>query len=115
MQTVQKTYNPAYSPAVKKQSVISQFIEWCNGQEKYRFGWMASIIAIHGCVLAPITLLAIALAGNNMIFWGISIGAIGMALISNLAALPTKITIPVFFLSIILDLAVISGSIVAVL
>jgi len=110
MQTLQQTYSPAYSVIEKKQSLLSQFISWCDGQEKYRFGWLAAIITIHGCVLAPITVLTIALAGNNFVFWGITIGAFAIALVSNLAAMPTKVTIPIFFLSIVLDIVVIGGS-----
>ena len=110
MQTLQQTYSPAYPVIEKKQSLLSQFISWCKGQEQYRFGWMAAIISIHACILAPLTLLTIALAGNNFVYWGISMGAFAMALISNLAAMPTKITIPVFFLSVILDLVVIGSS-----
>ena len=94
---------------------MAQFLSWCQGQEKYRFGWLAAILAIHGCVLAPITVLAIALGGNNMILWGLVIGGMAMALIVNLAALPTKITIPVFFLSVLIDLAVIVAALASVL
>jgi hypothetical protein len=107
MQTIQHSYNPAYLQTGKKQSLLSQFITWCNGQEKYRFGWLAIALTLHGCVLAPITVLSIALGGNNFVFWGIAIGAIAMPLVVNLAAMPTKITIPVFFLSILLDVVII--------
>jgi len=115
MQIVQHTYNPAYLTVEKKQSFLSQFITWCNGQEKYRFGWLAVIITIHGCILTPVTVLAIVLSGNNFVFWGIAIGAMAMALITNLAAMPTKITIPVFFFSVLLDVMVIAGSIASLL
>lgn len=111
MQTIQNIYSPANLVVSNKQSVFSKFIAWCNQQEKYRFGWVAAILAIHGCVLAPITVLAIAFAGNSMIFWGMLIGGIALSLIVNLAAMPTKITIPVFFLSVLIDIAVIAGSI----
>jgi hypothetical protein len=33
-----------------------------------------------------------------------------MALVTNLAALPTKITLPVFFLSVLIDLGIIIAS-----
>jgi len=115
MQIVQHTYNPAYLTVEKKQSLLSQFITWCNGQEKYRFGWLAVIITIHGCILTPVTVLAIVSGGNNFVFWGIAIGAMAMALITNLAAMPTKITIPVFFFSVLLDVMVIAGSIASLL
>ena len=107
METVQQLYNTGYVIPARKKSLPSRFISWCKSQEKYRFGWLAVIIAGHGCVLTPITLFAIILSGNNMVFWSMAIAAMGMSLITNLAALPTKITIPVFFLSLMIDLMVI--------
>jgi hypothetical protein len=38
--------------------------------------------------------------------------AMGVTLIVNLTALPTKITIPIFFLSIVVDIAVVVACIV---
>lgn len=107
MQTIQHSYSPALLRTERKQSALSRFFEWCNGQERFRFGWVATIIAIHGCVLAPITVLAIALGTNHIAYWGVAIGAMAMALVANLAAMPTKITIPVFFFSILLDIVLI--------
>lgn len=115
MQTIQHSFNAAYVTREKNQSLFSRFIAWCDGQEKFRFGWVAAILAIHGCVLAPITILAITLGGNHFAFWGVAIGAIAMALIANLAAMPTKITIPVFFLSILIDIVIIASNIVLAL
>jgi hypothetical protein len=46
-------------------SVFSRFIAWCESQEKYRFGWLGGILAIHGCALTPITLFAVVLFGTN--------------------------------------------------
>ena len=42
-----------------------------------------------------------------MLLFSFGIAAMAMALVTNLAALPTKITIPTFFLSLILDVAII--------
>jgi hypothetical protein len=54
-------------------------------------------------------------SGNSMFLWALVIGAIAMTLVTNLAALPTKITIPVLFLSLLIDLGIIVSSIVTVL
>ena len=110
MQTIQPSYSSAYLVKEKRQSIFSRFIAWCNDQEKFRFGWVAAIITIHGCVLAPITVLTIALGGNHMAYWGVAIGAMAMALVANLAAMPTKITIPVFFFSVLLDVVIIASN-----
>lgn len=90
-----------------KLSVWKKFITWCEGQEKFHFGWLAAALTIHGCVLTILTLFAIVLAGNHFIFWPFAIGAMGITLIVNLAAMPTKITIPVFFFSVLVDLLII--------
>jgi hypothetical protein len=51
--------------------------------------------------------MAVLLAGTNLILFMVTIVAMGISLVSNLAAMPTKITIPFFVLSIIMDLAVV--------
>ena len=90
-----------------KVSVWKKFINWCISQEKYRLGWLATAITLHGCVLTIFTMFAVVLAGNHFIFWPFIIGGMGITLIVNLAAMPTKITIPVFFFSVLVDLAII--------
>ena len=90
-----------------KVPVWKKFINWCDSQEKYRIGWMIVTITLHGCVLSIFTMFAIILAGNHFIFWPLVISAMGMTLFTNLVALPTKITIPVFFFSVLLDLVII--------
>lgn len=85
-------------------------MNWCGSQEPYRYGWLALILALHGCVLAPISLLVVFMNGTNMFFLTVVSAAMAASLITNLAAMPTKITIPVFFLGLLLDLAVIGIS-----
>ncbi len=113
MEISQSLYNPSFEAVNKKQSIVSTFFSWCQAQEKNRFGWLGLILAVHGCVITPITLFAIVMTGNNIALWGIAMGAMGISLITNLAALPTKITIPVFLFSIIIDLAIIGTSLFA--
>jgi hypothetical protein len=97
-----------YTREEKRVSLFSRFIAWCDSQEKYRLGWVAAIIAGHGCVITPLTLFAVILSGNVLIFWAMSVIAMSMALVANLAAMPTKITIPIFFASILIDLITIA-------
>jgi hypothetical protein len=110
MQTLQQSYVPALISAGKKQSLVTQFISWCRGQEENRLAWLAVILTVHGCVLSPATVLLIVSGNNSIVLWGMAIGAMGMSLITNLSALPTKITIPVFFLSIAIDVVAIALS-----
>ena len=113
MQTLQHTYNPSYIVENKKESILTRFFAWCKSEENNRYGWLAAIIALHGCVLTPVTVLIIFLGGNNMVLWGVALGAMAMTLVTNLAAMSTKITIPVFFLSILIDLVVMAISLSA--
>ncbi len=88
-------------------SVFAKFITWCASQEKNHFGWLGGILAFHGCILTPITLFAVILAGTNIFLFVAALVAMGMSLVTNLAAMPTKVTIPVFLLSVVIDLSVI--------
>lgn len=102
-----------HNPAVEaykesKESIFRKFFAWCESQEKYRFGWLAAILASHGCIITPLTMLAIVTSGNNIILWSLALVAMGTSLITNLAAMPTKITIPVFFAGILLDIFVVA-------
>src|SRR6187397_1949289 len=94
----------AHQMHTTKVSAWKKFINWCISQEKYRLGWLATAITLHGCVLTIITMFAVVLAGNHFIFWPFIIGGMGITLIVNLAAMPNKITIPVFFFSVIVDI-----------
>jgi len=109
MKAIQHSYAPAYHGTFKLNVVLNKFLSWCKSQEEYRFGWLAAIVAGHGCFLTPVTLLFVMLAGNSPIAWAFAIGAMAITLISNLAAMPTKVTIPVFFLSVLIDIAIIAN------
>ncbi len=111
MQTViQHRYAPAHSQANSKPSLWKRFMTWSDQQEKNRLGWTAFAIAGHGCVFTIFTVMVVLLTGNNFIFWPFIIGAMAACLIVNLAAMPTKITIPVLFLSLLIDVAIIAIS-----
>ncbi|TCZ69324.1 hypothetical protein [Flaviaesturariibacter aridisoli] len=98
---------PTNFTATTRASMLSRFLNWCAGQEQFRFGWVAAIIAIHGCVVTPLTLFAIILSGSNIALWVTAIAAMGASLVTNLAAQPTKLTLPVFFATILVDIAIV--------
>jgi hypothetical protein len=108
---MENTFQPSISTKhftkVARASVFTKFMNWCAGQETYRLGWLGAILAIHGCVLTPITLFAVILSGTNFAFYMTTLVAMAMAVVTNLAAMPTRITIPVFILSIVLDITVV--------
>jgi hypothetical protein len=106
METLQHAYAPEMVTE-RKRSLISRFFAWCETQEESRLLWLGIIVGGHGCVITPLTLLFIMLAGNPVIFWPFAIAAMTMALVVNLAALPARITIPIFLFSLLIDLFVI--------
>lgn len=104
---VHHSINQSYTETHYSYSPWKRFITWAEGQEENRLLWLALAVVGHGCIITILTIVAIIFSGNLFIFWPFAIAAMAMAVISNLAAMPTKITIPVFFFSILVDLAII--------
>ena len=109
--TRQSTFTSYRERSTPKTSAWKRFITWAESQDKdYHFGWSGGIIAIHGCIITPLTCLVIMATGGQFIFWAFVIAAFALAVIPNLAALTTKYTIPLFFLSIVIDVLLIIAS-----
>ena len=105
--TLNQSISTTYTKSAASPSLFKKFIDWCKGQEQNRLLWLGIILAGHGCILTPLTVLAVLLAGTNITLFVLALVAMGMSLVSNLAAMPTKITIPVFALSVLIDLGII--------
>ena len=86
---------------------LSGFMNWAKSQEDNRILWVGIALVVHGCALTPLTVMAVVFAGLNMYLFMLAITAMAMALVTNLAAMPTKVTIPVFALSVFLDIAIV--------
>ncbi|RYY50964.1 MAG: hypothetical protein EOO06_02005 [Chitinophagaceae bacterium] len=106
-QLISTAVNPVYTQSVTRTSFITRFMTWCGTQESSRLLWLAVILGVHGCILSPITMLLSLQAGAGSYLYVPVIVAMAINLVPNLAALSTKITIPVFLLSVIIDLAII--------
>ena len=106
MKTIAQTHVPSYKPSIQF-DLLSKFFKWCGEQEKNRLGWLALSLAVHGCIITPIVVLTIAMASNNFLLWIAGMAAMGGTLVVNLTAQPTKTTIPTFFLSLVIDLAIV--------
>lgn len=102
--TLQRTF--AHENVRPYTSPVSTFMTWCAGQEEHRLLWSGVMLTLHGCILTPITVLLIAMSGVNMFLIGSAVFAMTFVLITNLAALPTKYTLPTFALSILVDIVV---------
>ena len=102
-----QTINTTYTQTALHKNVFNRFMDWCKGQEENRLMWLGISLAGHGCILTPITVMAVLLAGTNLTLFILALVAMGISLVTNLAAMPTKITIPVFILSIVIDITII--------
>ena len=105
--TFSQTITSSYIETQFQPSFFAKFINWCNDQNQNRLLWIGVILAAHGCVLTPLTAMAVLFTGLNFPLVMLAIIAMAMVLVTNLAALPTKYTIPVFALSILIDLGII--------
>lgn len=103
--TIPTSVHTGYSAS--RLGLWARFINWARGQEENKFMWLAIALGGFGCVITPITILFVSLAGMNLFLFMAALFAMAFSLIVNLAAMPTRVTIPVFFFSISIDVVVI--------
>ena len=106
-----QTISTTYSGVSNNTSTWTKFMNYSIGQEHNRLMWVGIVLAAHGCILTPITIMITLFAGPNFALFMAGMVAMGIALVTNLAAMPTRISIPAFALSIVIDLFVIISSI----
>jgi hypothetical protein len=107
------TYNSVYENfplKIAHKNLLSRFLTWTNNEEKNRIAWMGISITAMSAVFFPITMAAILIHGAvfKLIIGGIF--SLSLVVIANLAALPTKYTIPAFIAGIIIDIVLIMTS-----
>ncbi len=94
---------------------ISSFFRWAEKQNQNRLTWLALALAGHGCFLTPLTVMLVMATTQNFALFMTATGAMALALVTNLAALPTKITIPAFILSIVIDVVIVAITLISIL
>lgn len=104
--TLNHTINTTYPESPAPTSLWARFMAYCKGQEHNRNLWVGLALAIHGCALTPITVIATLFTGPSFFLFMAAMVAMGIALVTNLAAMPTKITIPAFALSVLMDIVI---------
>ena len=107
--TFNQTIARNYIPAASKVSMATRFINWCQGQQENRILWIGLALCVHGCILAPLAIYLVAMSGNSLALFMTTMVSMCAALVVNLAAMPTKITIPVFFVTLIVDLGIVAA------
>lgn len=79
-------------------SFLGRFFAWSESQHNNRILWVAVALLVQIGAAIPITAAAVMLLGGNSFFLWLIILAINVpVLIMNLAAMPTKYTIPALF------------------
>ncbi|HMH32495.1 MAG TPA: hypothetical protein VK543_05665 [Puia sp.] len=87
--------------------LVNQFLDWSADQQKNRLGWQGISLLGLSCFFTPLTFLMISLSGANLFLIMTALVAIEVNLVANLTTMPTKITIPVFFLAAVTDIIII--------
>lgn len=98
----------------RKTSLWQRFLTWCSGQEEDRLLWLGVALAGHGCVLAPLAIYVVVATGFSFALFMATLIAMTLALVVNLAALPTRVTIPVLVASAVVDVIVIAAALLMV-
>jgi hypothetical protein len=100
-----------YHLAEKRPSALSRFFKWAASEDEERhIGWVGITITVMTAICFPLTTAVVLL--NGAVFGLIVAAMVSLVLVvvTNLAALPTRYTIPFFFLGILVDLVVIGLS-----
>ena len=109
-QQLSRTYNvPAKTFSLT--AIWHKFIAYASAQENNRLLWSAISIFGHGTIFTIATLAVVILTGNLFFLMAATCLTMTMVLIVNLAALPTKYTIPVLLASVFIDLLIIATAV----
>lgn len=96
-----------YSTSNPNPNAISRFFSWAAAEdEKHHIGWVGISVMSMSSGIFPLTMYIIMINGGS---FGLIMGALvslAMVVVTNLAALPTKYTIPFYFLAILIDVVV---------
>src|SRR5690349_16842031 len=76
--TYQQAISASYSEKASRPSVISNFLNWCKAQQNDRLLWLGIALAGHGCVITPITIMAVVFAGTNLVLFILAIVAMAI-------------------------------------
>jgi hypothetical protein len=95
------------SSAAGNPSLIDRFFDWATKEDvKHHIGWVGLSIVAMTAIFFPVTMSAILLNGAS---FGLIIAAmvpLVLVFVTNLAALPTKYTIPFFFVGVLAELII---------
>jgi hypothetical protein len=110
--TISTTENSnSYQAPAKQTSFISNFFNWAASQEKdHHIEWTGITLFTTAAVFFPLTMAFILFTSGGFGFIIAAMTALVMVVVLNLAAMPTRFTIPAFALAILIDVVVIISS-----
>jgi hypothetical protein len=91
-------------------SVLTRFINWSANEQKNRIAWVGISIMAITAIFFPVTMVSILIHGAPFKLIIGAMFALVLVVVPNLAALPTKYTIPAFFTGVAIDLVLIAAS-----
>jgi uncharacterized membrane protein (UPF0136 family) len=92
-------------------SVLSRFFSWAENQdEKFHVGWVGASIMLMAGIFFPATMAFILLNGAEFSLIVAAMSSLVLVVVTNMAAMPTKYTIPFLFLGTFANLVVIIAS-----
>ncbi len=93
-----------------QENPVQKFFGWCNAQEEKRFLWLAVGFIVNIGAVLPLTVLALILAGINTHFLLLLVVCcVNVPVLAlNLAAQPTKVTLPSLFFAWVVNAIVIA-------
>jgi hypothetical protein len=95
-------------PKTERSSLITRFINWCDIQEENRFLWLGIALMGNIGMVLPVTLVTLLItSGFNFPLWTAACIANVPVLAVNLAAQPTKITLPFLFFAWVVNFGII--------
>ncbi|MDP9040678.1 MAG: hypothetical protein M3N30_01775 [Bacteroidota bacterium] len=97
----------SHESAGSLRSLGNKFLNWSADQQENRLGWQGIGFLALGCFFTPLTVLIIYLSGANPLLIIAALIAMEITLVTNLSTMPTKITIPGFFLGVVTDISII--------
>jgi hypothetical protein len=100
-----------YLPTKRRPSAFARFFDWAEKQDApHHIGWVGISVTFMTAVIFPLTLTAVLFNGASFGLIIVAMCSLVLVFVSNLAAMPTKYTIPFFVLGIAIDLVVIGLS-----
>jgi|SRR5664279_3869291 len=93
-----------------RETILTRFLNWTKKEEKNRIAWLGISITMMTAVFFPITMASILLHGA---VFKLIIGAMFsliLVVVPNMAALPTRYTIPAFFTGVLIDIILLGAS-----